>query len=113
MRYAWTQDLPITVDIYREIVADLGDEPAEGLVLHVAQVMPDGHVRYLDIWESEAACDRLTEQRLHPVVGRALARHQIRVEGGEPPRQPVHIAHLWVPLAINSQTGASPQPAAR
>jgi hypothetical protein len=95
MSYAWTQDLPITLDIYREIVADLGHETAEGLIVHVAQVLPDGHMRYLDVWDSEAACDRFTETRLHPVVGRAIARHKVRIEGGEPPRQPVHVAHVW------------------
>jgi hypothetical protein len=80
MTYAWTQDLPITLDIYREIVADLGHEPAEGLIVHVAQVLPDGRMRYLDVWDSEAACDRFTETRLHPVVGSALARHKVRID---------------------------------
>ena len=102
MTYAWTQDLPITLEMYREIVADLGDQPAEGFILHVAQVLDQGHVRYLDIWDSEAACERFTEERLHPVVGRMLARHQLRLEGGEPARCPVQIAHTWVPAAINS-----------
>jgi hypothetical protein len=49
MTYAWMQDVPIT----REIVADLGDQPPEGLIVHDAQVMDDGHLRYLDVWESE------------------------------------------------------------
>ncbi|MGI9145774.1 MAG: hypothetical protein ACR2IK_04370 [Chloroflexota bacterium] len=94
MTYAWTQDVPITREIYAEIVADLGDQLPEGLIVHVAQVMDDGHLRYLDVWESEAACQRFTEERLHPVVGRALARHQVRVDG-EPPRRPVQVAHVW------------------
>ncbi len=94
MTYAWTQDVPITREIYAEIVADLGDQLPEGLIVHVAQVMDDGHLRYLDVWESEAACQRFTEERLHPVVGRALARHQVRVDG-EPPRHPVQVAHVW------------------
>ena len=95
MTYAWTQDLPITLEIYNEIMADLGDELPAGLVVHVAQVLDSGQMRYLDVWESEAACARFTEERLHPVVGRALARHQVRVDGGEPPRQPVQVAHVW------------------
>jgi hypothetical protein len=103
MTYAWTQDLPITLDIYDEIIADLGDAPAEGFILHLVEVLDDGHLRYLDIWDSEAACERFTNERLHPVVGRALARHQIRPEGGEPPRHEVQIAHVWVPNALNSR----------
>ena len=34
-------------------------------------------MRYLDVWEYEAACERFTEERLHPVVGRARS-HAIR-----------------------------------
>jgi hypothetical protein len=66
----------------------------EDLIVHAAQVMDGGHLRYLDVWESEAACERFTEQRLHPVVGRALARHRVRVDG-EPPRHPIQVAHVW------------------
>ncbi len=100
MTYCWTQDLPITLEIYREILADLGESAPDGLIVHVAQVMPDGHLQYLDVWDSQDACERFTQERLHPVVGRALARHHIDVQGGEPPRQPVQIAHIWT-------TGAS------
>jgi hypothetical protein len=108
MTYAWTQDLPITLEMYHEIIADLGDQPAEGLIAHVAQVLPNGDLRYLDVWESEAACERFTEERLHPVVGRALARHQFRLDGGEPPRQPVQIAHVWAPAAVNRLADHAP-----
>jgi len=105
MTYAWSQDLPITLDIYNEIVAELGDEPAEGFILHLAQVLDDGHLRYIDIWDSESTCERFTKERLHPAVGRALARHHIRLPGGEPPRHLLQIAHMWIPKAINSRTG--------
>jgi hypothetical protein len=69
----WTQDLPITLDIHHEIVAELGDQPAERLIVRIAQVLDGVHLRYLDIWTSKAACERFTEQRLHPVVGSAIA----------------------------------------
>lgn len=95
MSYAWIQDVPITADAYAEIIAELGQEPPDGLVVHIARVMDDGHLQYLDVWESEAHCDRFTETRLHPVIGRVLARHNIRVPGGEPPRRPVQVAHVW------------------
>ena len=98
MAYAWTQRVPITPAIYAEIAAELGPEPPDGLIAHVARLTDDGHLEYLDVWESEAACERFTEERLHPVVGRALARHQIRV-AGEPPRQPVDVVHVWTQTA--------------
>ena len=112
MTYAFVQDVPITVDIYEEIVAGLGQQLPEGLIAHVTQVMDDGHLRYLDIWESQAACDRFTEQRLHPVVGPVLARHQIHPDR-EPPRQPVQIADVWVSAAAASRPGVRPQSATR
>jgi hypothetical protein len=62
-----------------ELLSDsphLAEGPSEGLIVHVAQVLPDRHMRYLDVWDSEAACDRFTETRLHLVVGSALARHK-------------------------------------
>jgi hypothetical protein len=113
MTYAWVQDLPIGVDVYDEITAGLGDQPPEGLIVHVAQVMDDGHLRYLDVWESEAACERFTEQRLHPVVGPVLARHQVQPDR-EPPRLPVHIADVWVgTAAVESRQNVRPQSATR
>ncbi|MDQ6675642.1 MAG: hypothetical protein M3069_33740 [Chloroflexota bacterium] len=107
MTYTWLQDVPIDLDIYREIVAGLGDTPPQGLILHVARVLEDGHLQYLDVWESEAACERFTEQRLHPVVGPVLARHQVRPDG-EPPRRPAQVAHVWTPNAANVWPIAQP-----
>jgi hypothetical protein len=113
MTYAWIQDLPITVDIYAEIMADLGDSPPEGLIVHIARVLEDGHLQFLDVWESEAACARFTEERLHPIVGRALARHAVRVPGGEPPRRPAQIAHIWATGAADFWPAGRPAPATR
>ena len=106
MSYAWIQDLPINRDVYADIIAELGQDPPVGLIVHIAQVMNDGHLQYLDVWESEADCDRFTHDRLHPVVGRVLARHNIRVEGGEPPRRPVQIAHVWGAAVHNGPSPA-------
>ena len=101
MTYAFIQDVPITVAIYHDIIAGLGDQPPEGLIVHVVQVLDDGHLRYLDVWESEAACARFTEARLHPVVGPVLARHHVHPDR-EPPQQPVDIADVWVgPASIS------------
>lgn len=112
MTYAFVQDVPIGLDVYDEIVAGLGNQPPEGLIVHVAQVMEDGHLRYLDVWESEAAWERFVEERLHPVVGPVLARHQIRPDR-EPPRRPAEIADVWVGAAAEARHGAHPEPAMR
>ena len=112
MTYAYVQDVPIGVDIYDEIIAGLGNQPPEGLIVHVAEVMDDGHLRYLDVWESKAACDRFTEERLHPVVGPVLARHQVHPDR-EPARRPVQIADVWVGGSAESRQGARPESGTR
>ena len=94
MTYAFVQDVPIGVDVYNEIVAALGNHKPDGLIVHLAQVMTDGRLRYFDVWESEADCERFTDERLHPAVGAVLARHQIH-PNDEPPRHPVTVTHVW------------------
>lgn len=73
MVYAWTQDLPIDGDFYRRITDRLGDEPMDGLLLHLAVRNPEGGLRYIEIWESEEQCDRAFAERIHPAVDAAFA----------------------------------------
>ena len=63
--YAFTQDLPITTDVYARIMQGVGMAPANGCILH-AVIRIDGGLRYIDIWESREACDRFLEERVHP-----------------------------------------------
>ncbi len=92
--YAFEQDVPITKDVYARIMAEMGDQPPQGLVAHVAIEREDGHLSYLDLWETREDCDRFTEERLHPIVGRALAAAGIRPDG-EPPRRGVTVVDVW------------------
>ena len=71
--YAFTQDVPIDADTYQRIAQGVGVEPPEGMVLHLAIERPEGGLRYIDVWESEAHWDRFAEDRLHPVVHGILA----------------------------------------
>jgi hypothetical protein len=87
MVYAYTQDVPIDEDTYHKIVAELGAEPLEGSLLHVCVRRPDGGLRYIDVWEDEASCERAFDQRVHPAVDRVL--------GGRRPGEPV-VHHLEV-----------------
>jgi hypothetical protein len=92
--YAWLQDVPIGRETYAKIVDRLGEQVPEGLQLHVALEREDGTLRYLDIWDDEASCDRFSEDRLHPAVGPVLAADNIHVTG-EPTRVEVGVVHLW------------------
>ena len=84
MAYAFTQDVPINVDIYQRIIRGLGDSPPEGLILHMAMERPEGGLRYIDVWESETDWDRFAEERLHPVVLPILGE----LLGTQPPEPP-------------------------
>lgn len=70
--YAFTQDLPITTDVYARIMEGVGPAPAAGCVVH-AVVRIDGGLRYIDIWESREACDLFLEERVHPVLQAAFS----------------------------------------
>jgi hypothetical protein len=91
--YAWTQDVPIDAAAYADITARMGDAPMPGLVVHLALERPDGRLRYVDVWESEEACDAAFEAVVHPAVHPVLAARGIHV-AGEPPREPLRLVEV-------------------
>jgi hypothetical protein len=97
MTYAFTQDVPIDAAFYRRIAEGLGEELPAGLILHAAVARPEGGMRYLDVWESEADFDRFAEQRLHPVVHGLLGEIFGDDLPPEPDRTTLDLVHLWAP----------------
>lgn len=81
MVHAFIQDVPIGEDLYRRIVAGLGPEPLEGLLMHLCVRQPGGGLRYIDVWESEEACARAFDGRIHAAVDAAFG-------GARPEREP-------------------------
>jgi hypothetical protein len=97
MTFAFTQDVPIDAAFYRRITDGLGHEPPKGLLVHLAVERPEGGLRYVDVWESEADWDRFAEERLHPVV-HSLLREVFGDElPPEPERTPLSVLHVWGP----------------
>jgi hypothetical protein len=94
MAYAFTQDVPIDAAVYRRIIDGLGPTPPDGLILHMAVALPEGGLRYFDVWESEEQWDRFAEERLHPVVHPVLTE-LIGVQPPEPPRTPLSVVDVW------------------
>ena len=88
--YAWTQDLPIDADTYREIATRINDAEMPGLVVHIAVEQPDGTMHYIDVWESEQASDAAFAAVVHPAVYPVLMSRQVVVEG-EPARVPLNV----------------------
>ena len=80
MVYAFIQDVPIGDDLYRKIIDELGPEPVAGSLLHLCVRRPDGGLRYVEVWESEAACARAFDERIHPAVDAAFGGNRPSVE---------------------------------
>jgi hypothetical protein len=76
MVYAFIQDVPIREELYRRLMEEIGPEPLAGSLLHLCVRQPDGALRYIDVWESEEACARAFEERIHPAVDAAFGGHR-------------------------------------
>jgi hypothetical protein len=94
MAYAFTYDIPIDESFYRKIQAGLGSELPPGLITHVAIKLPEGGLRYIDVWDSEQSSDRFSEERLHPVV-HPLLEQTLGDVPPEPERVPLSVIHVW------------------
>lgn len=95
MTYAFTQDVPIDATFYRRITDGLGAVVPDGLILHLAVDSPTGGLRYIDLWESQEACDRFSEDRLHPVVHDLLREVFGDELPAEPERTELSVVHAW------------------
>jgi hypothetical protein len=92
--YVYTQDVPIDLDTYRRVLDALGPEPLAGSLLHLCLRRPDGGLRYVEVWESEAACARAFDERIHKAVDLAF--------GGRRPQGEHRVDHLEVLHASGS-----------
>ncbi len=95
MTYSFTQDVPIDTALHARLMDVLGPESPEGLIFHLALERPEGGLRYVDVWETEADCDRFVEDRLHPALGSLLSSVFGDDLPAEPPRSVLPVAHLW------------------
>lgn len=90
MVYAYIQDVPIGEDLYRRIIDKIGPEPLAGQLLHLCVRQPNGQLRYIDVWESEQACGRAFEERIHPAVDAAFGGNR---PAGEPEVHRLDVLH--------------------
>jgi hypothetical protein len=93
--YAFTQDLPITAEIWFRLKEGIGPEPIRGLLLHVV-TRQGGGLRYIDVWESKEACDRFLDERVHPVLQAAFAGPGGQIPP-EPPRDELDVVDVMRP----------------
>ena len=97
MPYAFTQDVPIEASFYERIIKGLGNEPPKGLITHLAVSLPEGGLRYIDLWQTEADWNRFAEERLHPVVHGLLGEIFGDELPPEPERTVLSVVHVWGP----------------
>lgn len=91
--YAFTQDLPITAEIWSAIKEGIGPAPIPGLVIHAVTRQAAG-LRYIDVWESKESCDRFLAERVHPVLRAAFAGAPLPPE---PPRDELELVDVMRP----------------
>ncbi len=80
MVYAYIQDVPIGEEQYRRIIDKIGPTPIAGGLLHLCVREPDGCLRYIDLWESEEACTRAFDERIHAAVDAAFGGNRPSTE---------------------------------
>ena len=83
MTYVFTQDAPISAEVYGKIATKVGKEPLKGLITHVASKSTDGKMHYFDVWESKELCDRAFDERISPATQQVL-----RESGATPISEP-------------------------
>jgi hypothetical protein len=88
MVYAYIQDVPIGEELYWKIIDEIGPTPVAGSLVHLCVRTPEGALRYIDVWESEEACTRAFDERIHAAVDTAFG-------GSRPSSEPV-VHHLDV-----------------
>jgi hypothetical protein len=104
--YAWTQDLPIDAATYFEITDRLGEAKMPGCLVHLAIELPDGKMRYIDVWESEEVCDAAFAAIIHPAVHPVLMARGV-VVNGEPPRVPLNVIDVRYADGTSVQAGGT------
>src|ERR1700730_748280 len=77
--YAFTQDLPITPEIWERIKGRIGNDPIPGMVCHLVTRSGNG-LRYTDVWESKEAAETFLDSRVHPILD--------DIFGGQQPSEP-------------------------
>jgi hypothetical protein len=88
--YVYTQDVPINIETYWRVIDALGPEPLAGLLLHFCVRRPDGGLRYIEVWDSEAACGRAFDERIHGAVNKAFGGMR---PSGEPTVDHLEVLH--------------------
>jgi hypothetical protein len=92
--YAFTYDVPIDEDFYKKIQDGLGPEVPKGLITHLVVKLPEGGLRYFDVWEKKDDFVRFADERLHPVI-HPLIESAFGFVPPEPVQEEISVLHVW------------------
>lgn len=71
MPYACSYEVPADEQLYRAVKSEIGEEAAEGLVVHLV-VKSEGGLRHIGVWDSQADWERFRDGQVRPAVGKVL-----------------------------------------
>jgi hypothetical protein len=94
MPYAFTYDVPANDEIYAKIRALLPAEPPSGMINHVVLRHGDG-LRYLDVWEDEAAWQRFMETVGEPAVDQVLSSYGLPHDHSLVRLEEIEVIDVW------------------
>jgi hypothetical protein len=92
MAWAFVQELEISLEDFDRIAEAVGDDPPEGLIVHVAG-RHGSAVRVIDVWESEEDYNRFRDGRLTQAVEGALGAGAM-TSGPPPNTEAMEVHHL-------------------
>ena len=101
MSYAFFYDVPGDEAMYQQVKGQIGDEVAEGLMLHLVTKI-DGGLRHLNVWQTTEDWQRYRRERVGPAVGAVLASAGIPAPAGPPVEQALHLVDLEVGRSAHS-----------
>jgi hypothetical protein len=67
MSYACFYDVPADEKFYRRVMAEMGGDEPDGLVLHLVVKRADG-LRHTEVWKSKEAWERFRRERVAPAL---------------------------------------------
>lgn len=92
MAWAFVQDgTQITLEQYDRVAAEIGDDPPEGMIVHVAGPH-EGGLRIIDVWESEEAYNSFRDSRLRPAIEKVIGPEAMAQ--GPPPYEALSVHHV-------------------
>jgi hypothetical protein len=96
MSYGFVQDVPLPVEAYLAMHAEIGRRAAgrvEGLLFHVARPT-DGGFQIVEVWESKEQFERYDAEIIRPVVA--------EMSGGRTPPEPATVEFEPLGLIVPS-----------